>query len=139
MTTKHKYDSIAILGLVGFSIAFYLTVTHYINYVVPCSVTHGCEYVLTSKYAMAFGLPVALWGVIYFSLVIISSLMANHYAGWRKFLTVLLSLGALASLGLLSLQFFVIKKVCEYCFTVDCLNILLFLLDINIGYKITMV
>jgi uncharacterized membrane protein len=132
---KHKYDIIVILAVLGFGVALYLTFAHYLGYTVPCDVTHGCEVVLSSKYSMFLGFPLALWGVAYFSAVIISALMANHYAVWRKLLTALLSLGALASLGFLSIQFFVLKKVCQYCLTTDLLSILLFILDLNIEHK----
>jgi uncharacterized membrane protein len=135
MIKKHKYDIVIILALIGFGISLYLSITHYLGIAVPCSVTHGCEVVLSSKYSVLFGLPVAVWGVAYFTSVIISGLLANRYASWRKILTVILSLGGLVSLSLLSLQFFVIKKICQYCFTVDTLSILLLLLDLNIDYK----
>ena len=132
MIKRHKYDIIALLALISFGISLFLTIGHYLGYTVPCTVTHGCEVVLTSKYSMFLGLPLALWGVAYSTAVIFSALMANHYAAWRKILTGLLSLGALASLGFLSIQFFILKKICQYCLTTDLLNILLLILDINI-------
>jgi uncharacterized membrane protein len=135
MFKKHKYDIIIILALICFGISLYLSITHYLNYAVPCSITHGCETVLTSKYSVLFGLPVAVWGVAYFTSVIIAGLLANRYALWGKVLTVILSLGALTSLSLLTLQFFVIKNICIYCFTTDSLSIILLLLDLNIEYK----
>ena len=135
MHRKHKHDIIVILSVLGFGISLYLAVAHYLGYTVPCDVTHGCEAVLNSKYSMFLGLPLSVWGVGYFIAVIISALLANSYALWKKILTILLSLGALASLVFLSLQFFVIKKVCQYCLTADLLSILLFILDINIEHR----
>jgi uncharacterized membrane protein len=135
MYKKHKYDIIAILALLCFGIALFLSISHYLGFAVPCTVTHGCETVLTSKYAVLFGLPLAVWGVAYFTAVIICCLMANHYASWRKILTVVLSLGALSSLVFLSLQFFVIKNICQYCLTTDLLSIFLLILDMNIEYQ----
>jgi uncharacterized membrane protein len=135
MHRKHKHDIIVILAVLGFGISLYLAFAHYLGYVVPCDVTHGCEAVLNSKYSMFLGLPLGVWGVGYFSAVIISALLANSYKLWRKILTGLLGLGAVASLVFLSLQFFVIKKVCQYCLTTDLLSILLFILDINIEHR----
>jgi uncharacterized membrane protein len=135
MYRKHKHDIIVILALLGFGISLYLSFAHYLGYTVPCDVTHGCETVLTSKYAVMFGLPLAVWGVAYFTAVIISALLANSYLVWKRILSVLLGLGALASLVFLGLQFFVIKKVCQYCLTIDLLNVLLFILDLNIEHK----
>jgi uncharacterized membrane protein len=136
MLKKHKHDIIAILALLGFGVSLYLSIAHYLGYLVPCDITHGCETVLASKYSMFLGFPLAVWGVAYFTAVIAASLLANHYKVWRKILTIILSLGAAAALVFLSLQFFVIKKVCQYCFTTDSLSIILLLLDLNIESKL---
>lgn len=132
MHKRHKYDILVILGLLGFGISLYLAVSHYLNFSVPCTVTQGCETVLSSKYAMFIGLPLSVWGCVYFVCLIVASLLANHYSIWQKLLTVLVSIGAICSLIFLSLQFFVIKKICQYCLAVDLLSIVIFLLDINI-------
>ncbi len=135
MNTKHKYDVIVLFGLLGFAVSLYLSITHYLGFTVPCNVTHGCEIVLTSKYSVFLGLPVAVWGAGYFTAVIFSALLANHYLFWRRVVTVLLSVGALVSLGLLSIQFFVLKKVCQYCFTTDLTTLLLFFWDLNVNFS----
>lgn len=135
MHRRHKHDIIVILAVLGFGISLYLAVSHYLGFTVPCDITRGCEAVLNSKYSSIFGLPLSVLGVAYFSGVIISALLANHYALWRKILTVVLGLGALASLGFLSIQFFILKKVCQYCLTTDILSILLFVLDLNIEHQ----
>lgn len=135
MHKKHKHDLIIVLALLGFGISLYLSISHYLGFIVPCDITHGCETVLTSKYSVLFGLPLAVWGVAYFTSVIVSALLANHYEMWRKILTGILTLGALSALVFLSLQFFVIKKVCQYCLTTDLLSIFLLILDLNIGYQ----
>lgn len=137
MHKRHKHDIIVILAVAGFGVSLYLAITHYLGFAVPCDLTHGCEAVLNSKYSMLFGLPLSVWGVAYFSSVIVSALLANHYGVWRKILTVILSLGALAALGFLSIQFFILKKVCQYCLTTDILSILLFILDLNIEHQTT--
>lgn len=118
--------------LLGFGISLFLTISHYNNYQVPCDLTRGCEAVLNSKYSIFLGLPLALWGVGFYTLVIGSCLLANHYNFWRKALTWILGAGSLASLVFLALQFFVIKKVCQYCLVTDLLIIVLFLWDLNI-------
>jgi uncharacterized membrane protein len=135
MYRKHKHDIIVILAVLGFGISLYLSFAHYLGYAVPCDITHGCEAVLNSKYSVMLGLPLGVWGVAYFTAVIISALLANSYLLWKKILTGLLGLGTLAALVFLSLQFFVIKKVCQYCLTTDLLSILLFILDINIEHR----
>lgn len=132
MHKKHKYDILVIMAVFGFAVSLYLAISHYMNFSVPCTVTKGCETVLSSKYAYFLGLPLSVWGCVYFVSVIITALMANHYKVWRYLLTYLVGVGALCSLVFLSIQFFVIKKVCQYCLTVDLLSIVIFLIDINI-------
>lgn len=135
MVTRHKHDAIIVISLLSFGISLYLAFSHYLGFVVPCDVTHGCETVLTSKYSVFLGLPLAVWGAGYCVAVIISSLLANHYLVWEKLLLILLGIGAVLSLVFLGLQFFVIKKVCQYCLTVDLLNLFLFIWDINIEHR----
>lgn len=67
---------ITILALLGFVDATYLTILYYQNVIPPCSIAHGCETVLTSKYAtIFFGIPTALLGAIYYLTIFISTLL----------------------------------------------------------------
>ena len=136
MYKRHRYDIIVILAVVALSISLYLAFSHYLGFVVPCDITKGCETVLSSKYAMLLGLPLSVWGAGYFAAVIISALLANHYDTWKKLLTILLSVGAFCALIFLFLQFFVIKKVCQYCLTTDLLGLLILVLDLNIEHQL---
>ena len=135
MHKKHKHDIIVILAVVALGVSLFLAISHYLGIVVPCDITHGCEVVLNSKYSSLFGIPLSVLGVVYFSTVIVSALLANSYAKWRKILRAILTVGAISALSFLYLQFFVIKKVCQYCLTTDLISILLFILDINIDHK----
>ncbi len=135
MLKRHKYDIIVILALIAFGVSLYLSITHYFGFAVPCGLTHGCESVLSSRYAIIFGIPTSVLGLIYFTAVIISSLLANHYRVWQKLLTILLSIGGIMALGFLSIQFFILKKVCQYCLTTDTISILLLLWDLNVNYS----
>lgn len=132
MHRRHKYDIIVILSIVGLGISLYLAITHYLGFTVPCDITKGCEAVLNSKYATMLGLPLSVWGVAYFSVVVLNALLANHYLICRKILTIVLGLGAVSAMVFLSLQFFVIKKICQYCLSTDLLSIVIFILDLNI-------
>ncbi|MDE2311918.1 MAG: vitamin K epoxide reductase family protein [Patescibacteria group bacterium] len=132
---KHKHDIIVLLALVGFADSIYLAVTKALGYSVPCDLTHGCEAVLASRYSTLLGLPLADWGILFFAGVIVAALLANHYRLWRKLLTIALALGSLMALVFLSLQFFVIRQVCQYCLLSDLLAILLLILDLNIEHQ----
>ncbi len=58
---NYKRAALIVLGLavIGLADAVYLTVKHYLGGSVPCSLTEGCDTVLTSNYAVFGGLPVA--------------------------------------------------------------------------------
>jgi uncharacterized membrane protein len=135
MHKRHKYDIIVILSVIALSVSLYLSMAKALNLTVPCGITGGCETVLSSKYSAFFGIPLSTWGIAFFFAIIFSALLANHYGLWRKILTVLLSLGGLASLSLLFLQFFVIKKICQYCLITDVLTIIMLIWDINIEHR----
>jgi len=134
---KHKYDLIIIFAVIALSVSLFLAISSSLGLAIPCDLTQGCEVVLNSKYAKFLGMPLSYWGVAYFGLIIISSLLANHYHFFRKTLTWFLGMGALASLSFLSLQFFVIKSICQYCLLVDTLTIAMFLWDLNVEHHRT--
>jgi uncharacterized membrane protein len=132
---KHKYDLVIMLAVVGLSVSLFLAISSALKVAVPCDITQGCEVVLNSRYSEIAGLPLSYIGVGFFAVVIACALMANHYAKARKLLTWLLGVGALMSLGFLSIQFFILGSVCQYCLVVDILTIALFLWDLNIEHK----
>lgn len=115
--------AIIILGLVGFFDAAFLTVEHYLGAVPPCSVVNGCETVLTSSYATIGFVPVALFGAIYYAAIFLFALRANHI--WLRRLT---TIGFLATLYFLYLQFFVIQAICLYCLLSAVVTITIFVL-----------
>jgi len=67
----------ALVALVGLIDAIYLTINHYKGEQVPCSITGGCEMVLSSAYAQIGGVPLAVFGAfayfIAFSLAILAA------------------------------------------------------------------
>lgn len=135
MHRRHKHDIIVVLSLVGFADSVYLAVSKALGYTVPCGLTKGCESVLSSKYSTMLGLPLADWGVLFFAGIIVAALLANHYQIWRKLLTFGLALGSLMALVFLSLQFFVIKQICQYCLLSDVLTVVLLIIDLNIEHR----
>lgn len=136
MHRKHKYDILVLLSLIGFGVSVYLLAAEYLGASVPCSITHGCNEVLNSKYSSIFGVPLPLWGIGFYLSVVFAALMSNHYANWKKYLTVLVSAGAVAALVFLYIQFFVLGKVCQYCLATDVLAVLLLLLDLNLEHQV---
>lgn len=108
---------VGVVALLGFVDAMYLTIEHYIGSIPPCSIG-SCEQVLTSSYASVFGLPVALFGVIYYLAIVVLIIM---YIDMKRprFLALALSgtvLGVLASLWFVIVQVFILHAYCIYCF-----------------------
>lgn len=119
-----------LLATVGFFVAAYLTVEHYLGQVPACSFLSGCEVVTTSEYATIGPFPISLLGAGYF-LAVWVSLLALLQTGRKIFLSitgVFTALGALIAAGLLYLQVFVLEAVCIYCVTSDSISLLLFIL-----------
>lgn len=106
----------AVVALIGLADSIYLTIHHLSGEQVPCSVTGGCETVLTSYYAEIAGIPLAAFGAaayfLAFSLAILAAFENRKL--WFLF-GVQVSLMAIFSLWLFYLQAFVIKAFCQFC------------------------
>lgn len=110
-------SGILALGLIGFADTLYLTVKWYTGGSVVCRLTAGCEQVLTSKYASFFGIPLSLVGTVYYIAVIflLIGFLNHHSVRMLKLGTLLVTSGFIVSLGLVSIQGFIIKAWCGYC------------------------
>jgi uncharacterized membrane protein len=115
-STKWIYVVAAVLALVGLTDALYLTIQHLSGSSVPCSVTGGCEEVLTSSYAVLAGIPLAAIGAAaYFSAFSLSILAAFGYRSAAKLLLPLVGTMVLVSVWLFYLQAAVIRAFCQFC------------------------
>lgn len=106
----------AVIALVGLADAVYLTVMHFRNEIVPCSLVEGCEKVLTSTYAEIGGVPIAAFGAAAYFLAFSLALLAAY--GNRLMWTLFraqVTLMAAYTLWLLYLQAFVIGAFCQFC------------------------
>ena len=104
------------LALVGLCNAIYLTMQHYLDLNPPCYVG-SCEVVLTSPYAVILGVPVAVWGVLYY-MSVVSGLVwyLSTLDGRVLKLTLLATVGGvLSSAYFFSLMAWVIEAWCQYC------------------------
>jgi uncharacterized membrane protein len=112
--------SLLILPILGILDAGYLTWQHYGNVLVVCPAYFtfiDCGQVLHSPYAILFGVPLAVWGLLFYcaetALVLFISFTDNRTG---KLLVLVSSVGGfLFSLYLVYLQLGVIGAVCLYC------------------------
>lgn len=116
-TNKWLLIALMVFAFIGFLDTSYLAINHFSGADVNCSVTGGCNQVLTSKWSTLFGIPLSLLGLIhYFVLLVLSLLLFDtRKTIFLKLLTALATFGFLFSLYLTYLQFFVIQALCQYC------------------------
>jgi len=124
---------IIILAAVGLFDATFLSISHFTGQEVICEIGdyNSCGTVTTSEYSTILGVPVALFGAIYYLLIFFLAMFS--LGGNRKALkkVVLLSgLGVLASAWFVYLQLFVLNSICLYCMVSASTTTLIFILSI---------
>jgi|SRR4030095_6287696 uncharacterized membrane protein len=114
--STYIYSAVAVIALLGLADATYLTIEHVTGQSVRCTIIAGCSEVLSSKYAVVGGFPLAMIGATaYFSVFSLATLAAFGYRFSRTLLNLLVAAMLLVSLWLVYLQAFVIHKFCQYC------------------------
>lgn len=126
--TRKFLFSMGFFGFLGFLDATYLTIVHYKNLIPPCSAITNCELVLTSKYAVLFGIPVALIGSLYYLLLLATLLLLLQEKRKTLLLLALLftCVAMIISILLVGIQAFVLHAFCQYCLLVEAINTVLF-------------
>ncbi len=121
------------LTLIGLSDASYLTYEHYYGGIPPCTtgIFSDCGKVLKSEYATMFGVPLAVYGSIYY-LSLFGLLLLTHLPNKKNVilysLIFLFSAGGLFfSLYLVYLQGMVIGAWCQYCLLSAATSIAIFI------------
>lgn len=127
---------IFVLSLLGLADTLYLTIKSSTGGVVTCNVVDGCQTVLSSRWSRIFGVPTALFGLGYYSLL---TILAGTYNWWRdqlllQTLVVVSSAGLVFSMWLVYLQLVPIGSVCEYCLLSAVLTLIIFALSVRVIY-----
>ncbi len=111
---------VALLALTGLFVALYLTL-YKAGAIgsLTCSIG-SCETVNTSRWSTLLGLPVAAWGLGFYVVALVVSIMAtsDRWVDERAPSIVLVGLsgwGVLFSLWLTYLELFVIHAICMWC------------------------
>jgi len=115
-----------------------LTAEHYFGPLLGCPIFGGCDKVLISPYSAVGGIPVALFGAVYYLVVFILGVAYFDTGRSRvlRFAASLTPLGLIASLWFLYLQIFVIEALCFYCLVSALISTLLFILTLLLRRKI---
>lgn len=124
--SKYLYITAALLSLIGLADAIYLTVEHLAGRAVQCTITSGCEEVLSSAYATVGPVPLAALGAVaYFSVFSLAILAAFGNRGAGNFLLYVVGLMLAVSIYLLVLQAFVLHAFCQFCLLSAAVTLLL--------------
>ena len=111
---KQRATAISAVAFLGMVDALYLTVMRGVH--VPCSVTGGCNEVLTSPYSEVFGIPLSMIGLAFyfavFCLAVLDAFEVAHLLRWVFWLALP---AFVITLVLLYLQAYVIQHFCQYC------------------------
>ena len=118
-----RYILVYVVGLLGLVDSIYLLREHIYSGGATCTFESGlgsffaCDIVTTSQYAVVFGIPVALFGVVFYTMILLSVFLyrnvgssAGRYAWW-----ILSDIGVLGTVWFLYLQAFVLNAYCLYC------------------------
>jgi uncharacterized membrane protein len=126
-----------LLCIAGFGDSFYLTIEHFTgNGSLVCSATStiNCLKVTTSPQSMVFGAPVALLGLIFFTVMLPINLPLAwrtplRWVAWLRLAMVVGGIGFVVYL--LYSELFTIKAICLWCTGVHIVTFLLFVLVVS--------
>ncbi|MGH7141669.1 MAG: vitamin K epoxide reductase family protein [Minisyncoccia bacterium] len=121
------------VAIAGLGDTFYLSWNKFHNTLPTCSIVHGCDVVLTSKYAEIFGVPLAYIGLVFYIYLLgLAILLAidPHSRGLRLGTLVYAAIGLLCSCVFAYMWVFLIHALCIYCLTSAILTLIVFLLAV---------
>lgn len=118
-----KFFILGLLSLFGLADAAYLTYEHYQQVVPPCTVNRllpiasDCGKVLRSSYSVMFGVPLAVFGVVQYSflllvIILLAVFRKKIFAYWVIMQSMI---GAVFSLYFMYIQIDILKSICTYC------------------------
>jgi uncharacterized membrane protein len=109
--------AVAAVATAGIGVSAYLTWVHYHPAALVCTRGGGCETVQQSHYAVLLGIPIAIYGVVAWSAVLVLTAWDTPDA---KTVVAAIALGALAfAVYLVIIQLAVIHAVCVWCMVND--------------------
>ena len=130
--------SILIVAFLGFIDASFLTAEHYLNMTPPCFIVQGCDVVTTSSYSKILGIPVSLFGSLFYISILV---LGIYFVDKQKSVALTLihagtTLGLLMSLWFVYVQAFILKSWCLYCLFSAGTSTALFVLGAIAYYKV---
>jgi len=107
------------LSLIGVADSWYLAESAATDTPLICGpgMLEGCNAVAQSPYSKLFGIPLGVYGVLFYSLVLIVSaaMLFFKQQALSFYLLIITFVGGVASVVFLFIQFFLIQALCIYC------------------------
>lgn len=108
-----------LLALIGLADAVYLTDMALTGSALTCDIAglDGCNVVAQSSFSQFLGFPLALYGVVFYLLFLLTFWVSTYKIspGAKRLVFLVAIAGAVFSTYFLYLQFFVIQALCIYC------------------------
>lgn len=121
---------ILVLAFLGLADSAYLAQHEATGTPLICTTISGCNVVAASQYSHIFGIPVAQFGVLFYSILFVLAALELVIFDrlLRRVLQVLAIIGLLVSLYSTFVQVFLIQALCEYCLASALFTVLVFVL-----------
>jgi len=123
-----------LLGLAGLAVSAYAIHVHNIvaaggQSACGISATVNCDAVIGSKYGVLLGLPLGVWGMAYFALMMLTSITDPTTPPRIAVLmrTMVAIAGFVMVLGLAFISYIIIKVTCPVCMTIHVIITIVFL------------
>ncbi len=134
---KPYFIALLVFAFIGFTDATYLTATHFMEAPPGCGEDGGCGEVTSSEYSTLFGLPIAMFGLLYYLSVIFLSLLwiDRELTLIPKMMVAWTAPAVLMSSWLVYLMLFVIEAICWYCMGSAASSTLIFITSAFLFFK----
>ncbi|MCK9345182.1 MAG: vitamin K epoxide reductase family protein [Candidatus Pacebacteria bacterium] len=130
--------AIIALALIGFTDSAFLLAKRLSGTPIPCFITSGCDEVSKSPLSVLFGVPLSLWGVVFYLGIGFLTLLYIDTKNLlvAKLIPLATTAGFLSSCYFIYVQKFLIGAFCVYCLLSALVSTLLFLLGIVVWKKL---
>jgi uncharacterized membrane protein len=119
VTGRAAQWALVVTLLAGLGVSAYTAYTALADVSPMCGPVAGCAAVQDSDYSRLFGVPMGVLGLVGYSAILLTSLLARHLSpqggGWHWLPWILALFGVLFSLRLTALEPFVIGATCVWC------------------------
>lgn len=131
MTLPRWAPLLPLVAFIGLADALYLTLNYYLGVPLACGPFSGCDTVTTSVYSAVFGVPVALFGALYYLAMFFGMLFALEYnsATYFRAFCLFSFVGLAASGWFVFVMAVLLQAWCTYCLVSATTSTLLFALS----------